>query len=173
MYELVKVGYDKLVGEIIKLDGDSAYIQCYEDTCNFILIQPDLLLETLLKEPNSHSPLNSVLVSSIKSSTVSNDHSKSSPNTQTPSSCPEVLMFHPSTQPSCGASNQERSEKATCCLKVIFSVQCTRTVSSPTTRSQCHQNARVELPTLLQPVNITFTKKSWSFSFTVSRPNTQ
>lgn len=33
MYELVKVGYDKLVGEIIKLDGDSAYIQCYEDTC--------------------------------------------------------------------------------------------------------------------------------------------
>ena len=34
MYELVKVGYDKLVGEIIKLDGDSAFIQCYEDTCN-------------------------------------------------------------------------------------------------------------------------------------------
>ena len=33
MYELVKVGYDKLVGEIIKLDGDSAFIQCYEDTC--------------------------------------------------------------------------------------------------------------------------------------------
>jgi len=25
----VKVGYDKLVGEIIKLDGDSAFIQCY------------------------------------------------------------------------------------------------------------------------------------------------
>lgn len=35
MYELVKVGYDKLVGEIIKLDGDSAFIQCYEDTCKF------------------------------------------------------------------------------------------------------------------------------------------
>lgn len=35
MYELVKVGYDKLVGEIIKLDGDSAFIQCYEDTCNY------------------------------------------------------------------------------------------------------------------------------------------
>jgi V-type H+-transporting ATPase subunit A len=33
MYELVRVGYDKLVGEIIKLDGDSAFIQCYEDTC--------------------------------------------------------------------------------------------------------------------------------------------
>ena len=40
MYELVKVGYDKLVGEIIKLDGDSAYIQCYEDTCNIFFIQP-------------------------------------------------------------------------------------------------------------------------------------
>ena len=36
MYELVRVGYDKLVGEIIKLDGDSAFIQCYEDTCKTI-----------------------------------------------------------------------------------------------------------------------------------------
>lgn len=41
MYELVKVGYDKLVGEIIKLDGDSAFIQCYEDTCISYLTQPD------------------------------------------------------------------------------------------------------------------------------------
>lgn len=33
MFELVRVGWSKLVGEIIRLDGDSAYIQCYEDTC--------------------------------------------------------------------------------------------------------------------------------------------
>jgi V-type H+-transporting ATPase subunit A len=49
MYETVKVGWDKLVGEIIKLEGDTANfwekaqrgwvmgdtasIQCYEDTC--------------------------------------------------------------------------------------------------------------------------------------------
>lgn len=33
MYELVKIGWDKLVGEIIKLDGDTASIQCYEETC--------------------------------------------------------------------------------------------------------------------------------------------
>jgi len=33
MYELVKVGWDKLVGEIIRLEGDTASIQCYEDTC--------------------------------------------------------------------------------------------------------------------------------------------
>ena len=33
MYELVKVGWEKLVGEVIKLEGDSASIQCYEDTC--------------------------------------------------------------------------------------------------------------------------------------------
>lgn len=32
MYELVRVGYEKLVGEIIKLEGDTASIQCYEDT---------------------------------------------------------------------------------------------------------------------------------------------
>lgn len=55
MYELVKVGYDKLVGEIIKLDGDSAYIQCYEDTCKPSLMQPASLSEILLREPRSPS----------------------------------------------------------------------------------------------------------------------
>lgn len=42
MFELVKVGYDKLVGEIIKLDGDSAFIQCYEDTCNWVFYSAGL-----------------------------------------------------------------------------------------------------------------------------------
>ena len=37
MFELVKVGWEKLVGEVIKLEGDSASIQCYEDTCKSIL----------------------------------------------------------------------------------------------------------------------------------------
>ena len=37
MYELVKVGWDKLVGEIIKLEGDTASIQCYEDTCKNLI----------------------------------------------------------------------------------------------------------------------------------------
>ena len=32
MFELVKVGHEKLVGEIIKLEGDTAYVQTYEDT---------------------------------------------------------------------------------------------------------------------------------------------
>jgi V-type H+-transporting ATPase subunit A len=32
MYELVRVGRDKLVGEIIRLEGDTAFIQCYEET---------------------------------------------------------------------------------------------------------------------------------------------
>lgn len=36
MYELVKIGWDKLVGEIIRLEGDTASIQCYEDTCKSI-----------------------------------------------------------------------------------------------------------------------------------------
>lgn len=38
MYELVKVGWDRLVGEIIKLEGDTASIQCYEDTCKNIAL---------------------------------------------------------------------------------------------------------------------------------------
>lgn len=40
MYELVKVGWDRLVGEIIKLEGDTASIQCYEDTCKCHLDNP-------------------------------------------------------------------------------------------------------------------------------------
>lgn len=36
MYELVRVGRENLVGEIIRLEADTAYIQCYEETCNFI-----------------------------------------------------------------------------------------------------------------------------------------
>ena len=32
MYELVRVGHSLLVGEIIKLEGDTASIQVYEDT---------------------------------------------------------------------------------------------------------------------------------------------
>lgn len=32
MYELVKIGVKKLVGEIIKLEGDRATIQCFEET---------------------------------------------------------------------------------------------------------------------------------------------
>lgn len=33
MYELVRVGHDALVGEIIRLEGDMATIQVYEETC--------------------------------------------------------------------------------------------------------------------------------------------
>jgi V-type H+-transporting ATPase subunit A len=40
MFELVKVGWEKLVGEIIKLDGDTAAIQCYEDTSGLTIGDP-------------------------------------------------------------------------------------------------------------------------------------
>ena len=36
MYEIVRVGHHKLVGEIIKLEGDTASIQTYEDTCKLL-----------------------------------------------------------------------------------------------------------------------------------------
>lgn len=35
MYELVRVGIYKLVGEIIRLENDTATIQVYEETCLF------------------------------------------------------------------------------------------------------------------------------------------
>jgi vacuolar-type H+-ATPase catalytic subunit A/Vma1 len=39
MYELVRVGHHKLVGEIIRLEGDTASIQVYEDTRYVVAIQ--------------------------------------------------------------------------------------------------------------------------------------
>ena len=47
MFELVKVGWEKLVGEVIKLEGDSASIQCYEDTCKSILARSSFMLTLL------------------------------------------------------------------------------------------------------------------------------
>lgn len=40
MYELVRVGRDRLVGEIIRLDRDSAYIQTYEETSGLTVGDP-------------------------------------------------------------------------------------------------------------------------------------
>ena len=39
-YELVKVGHYNLVGEIIKLEGDTASIQVYEDTSGLTVGDP-------------------------------------------------------------------------------------------------------------------------------------
>mmetsp|Transcript_36083 Transcript_36083/g.92229 ORF Transcript_36083/g.92229 Transcript_36083/m.92229 type:complete len:616 (-) Transcript_36083:52-1899(-) len=48
MYELVRVGDQNLIGEIIRLEGDTATIQCYEETAG-------LQVGDLVKR--SHSPL--------------------------------------------------------------------------------------------------------------------
>ncbi|CAN8014390.1 unnamed protein product [Ixodes persulcatus] len=42
MYELVRVGHDELVGEIIKLEGDMATIQVYEETSGVTVGDPVL-----------------------------------------------------------------------------------------------------------------------------------
>ena len=42
MYELVRVGYGELVGEIIRLEGDMATIQVYEETSGVTVGDPVL-----------------------------------------------------------------------------------------------------------------------------------
>ena len=42
MYELVKIGWSKLVGEVIKQEKDTASIQCYEDTSGLTVGDPVL-----------------------------------------------------------------------------------------------------------------------------------
>jgi V/A-type H+/Na+-transporting ATPase subunit A len=40
MYDIVKVGEEELVGEIIRLEGDTAFVQVYEDTFGLLIGQP-------------------------------------------------------------------------------------------------------------------------------------
>ncbi len=40
MYDLVRVGKEKLIGEIIRLDGDTAFVQVYEDTSGLYVGEP-------------------------------------------------------------------------------------------------------------------------------------
>ncbi|KAK0123851.1 H(+)-transporting V1 sector ATPase subunit A [Cadophora gregata] len=40
MYELVQVGHDKLVGEVIRIEADRAYIQVYEETAGVTVGDP-------------------------------------------------------------------------------------------------------------------------------------
>lgn len=46
MYELVRVGHSELVGEIIRLEGDMATIQVYEETCIFLTSHTTYSLHT-------------------------------------------------------------------------------------------------------------------------------
>jgi V/A-type H+-transporting ATPase subunit A len=40
MYDLVRVGKEKLIGEIIRLDGDTSFVQVYEDTSGLYVGEP-------------------------------------------------------------------------------------------------------------------------------------
>ena len=40
MFDLVRVGQERLVGEIIRLDGDTAFVQVYEDTSGLTVGEP-------------------------------------------------------------------------------------------------------------------------------------
>jgi len=40
MYEIVRVGEENLIGEVIKIDGNKAYIQVYEDTVGLKIGEP-------------------------------------------------------------------------------------------------------------------------------------
>jgi len=47
MYELVRVGHYELVGEIIRLEADTATIQVYEETCTSLFPSDDCSLTIL------------------------------------------------------------------------------------------------------------------------------
>lgn len=53
MYELVRVGSEQLVGEIIRLEGDTATIQVYEETCTFAM-KFILIFLIIFRKPHRH-----------------------------------------------------------------------------------------------------------------------
>jgi len=90
MYELVRVGYYELVGEIIRLEGDMATIQVRSVNCITCFIRMSEQFEShmfrytkrravwqlaiLCSALESHCPLNWGLAFSVASSTVFNVH---------------------------------------------------------------------------------------------------
>lgn len=52
MYELVRVGHCELVGEIIRLEGDMATIQVYEETCILLTTWPSSPCRYLMWRPS-------------------------------------------------------------------------------------------------------------------------
>jgi hypothetical protein len=80
-------------------------------------------------------------------------------------------MYPLSIPPSFGTSSLLKLNKEISYLKEIFSVQSMKTVCSQIIKSWFHPNAKVKLPMLLQPVNITFMKKYWNYNLMESRLN--
>ena len=60
MYDIVKVGNEKLIGEIIRLDGDTAFVQVYEDTSGLTIGQPVVSTDLPLAVELGPGLLNSV-----------------------------------------------------------------------------------------------------------------
>jgi V/A-type H+/Na+-transporting ATPase subunit A len=48
MYDIVRVGKEKLIGEIIRLDGETAFVQVYEDTSGLFVGEPVVSTEAPL-----------------------------------------------------------------------------------------------------------------------------
>ena len=60
MYDIVKVGDEGLVGEIIRLEADRAFVQVYEDTSGLVVGQPVVSTEVPLSVELGPGLLNSV-----------------------------------------------------------------------------------------------------------------
>jgi len=60
MYDIVKVGGESLIGEIIRLDGDTAFVQVYEDTSGLTVGQPVVSTDMPLAVELGPGLLNSV-----------------------------------------------------------------------------------------------------------------
>jgi V/A-type H+-transporting ATPase subunit A len=60
MYDIVKVGNERLIGEIIRLDGETAFVQVYEDTSGLTVGQPVVSTDLPLAVELGPGLLNSV-----------------------------------------------------------------------------------------------------------------
>jgi hypothetical protein len=121
---------------------------------------------TQSSEPRSPSLLNWAPESSIRSSTVFSDLSRSSPRSRAQSSCHEVWTCLPSTPRNFGHSCRKRSKWVTSCPRATSSGVSTKTACSATTRSCCHPSARAASPTSPTRATTTSSTRSCSCSST-------
>lgn len=180
----VKVGHDNLVGEVIRINGDQASIQVYEETGTnppfvnriplntlFNTLQPVSRLATLSHEAESPYPSNLALVCSTVSTTVFSDHWRKSPKFPRPFISPVVFQLLRSTERRSGSLPLPRRLAIT--LPAVTSgVMSLRTPSFLTTRFCSHLVLAALSPRLPPRASTLLPKISWRLSLMARRLNT-
>lgn len=88
MYELVRIGAQELIGEIIRLEGDTATIQCYEETSGLQVGDPVI---------RTKQPLSVELGPGVMSNIFDGIQASAFPSSNAPS-CAKLVLYIATTR---------------------------------------------------------------------------